>query len=177
MSWIVNTGIQAGPIVSYNVLYIKYKPSPIHIPLSGACLILLFTLAGRWLKYRQDRSIEDQLRLQEEEMMEYEIEIKRQTYEDVAKYVQNQKNMKRVSLAYRLEKAKKDRDFDKGKQDLNKWLDIEEQRLRQQDRLDVEEYYKKIENARRVSLEYRNQLEVRISVSISRRSHVFIILI
>jgi hypothetical protein len=117
------------------------------------------SLQGRWEKYLKDREYDLQVRIHEDEVQEYESEMKRQAAEDLALYQEALKERSRMSLAYRLDKAKKDRIFDDGKKAIEQELLLEEQKFRQQDMQDVETYVQKIANDRRQSLEYRNQLE------------------
>lgn len=117
------------------------------------------SLAFRLDKWREEKSLEQKSKEQEELAKEIENELCRQAREDVETYRTEQKESRRQSLAYRLDKARKDRDFEEGQKALRQVVLEEEKRLNDLDREDVQNYRQMIADARRQSLEYRNQFE------------------
>ena len=106
------------------------------------------------------------MKTQEDEVAEIERELKQQEIEDLKRYEESTKDERRKSLAYRLDKAHKDKDFDEGQKALQGFIEKEELRLREQDRADVATYRKALQEARRKSLEYRNQSEVTCLITV-----------
>lgn len=117
------------------------------------------SLAFRLDKWREDRNLDQKSKEQEDLAREMEAELTREANEDVENYRKTQKEARRQSLAYRLDKARKDRDFEEGQKALSQMVQEEENRLNALDREDVKNYRQKILDARRQSLEYRNQTE------------------
>lgn len=118
------------------------------------------SLAFRLDKWREEKSHEVRQKEAEQLARDMEIDLNRQADEDVQRYRDSQKQNRRQSLTYRLDKAKKDHDYDIGQKALQQMVDEEEKRLADLDRQDVQNYRQKILDARRQSLEYRNQTEV-----------------
>lgn len=117
------------------------------------------SLAGRLEKWRRDKAHDNWVKSEDDEAAEIEKELKEQCIEDLRKYEESLKEDRRKSLAYRLDKSKKDNDFTQGQKSLKDFIEKEEIRLREQDREDVQQYRKTLQEARRKSLEYRNQSE------------------
>ena len=65
-----------------------------------------------------------------------------------------------MSLAYRLEKQLKDKDYEYGQIEILKVKKEEERQIKELERKDVENYNQSLINARRQSLEYRNQIAI-----------------
>lgn len=117
------------------------------------------SLAFRLDKWREEKSLEQKSKEQDDLANEIENELARQAREDVSNYRTTQRESRRQSLAYRLDKARKDRDFEEGQRALRQLVLEEEKRLNDLDRQDVQNYKQMIADARRQSLEYRNQTE------------------
>ena len=66
----------------------------------------------------------------------------------------------RESLAFRLEKARKDRTFEAGQHALSQIIEEEERKLQEYDRQDVKNYRARLLEDRRRSMQYRNEIEV-----------------
>jgi hypothetical protein len=88
------------------------------------------------------------------------LELTQQANEDIKEYQEKVKEHRRQSLAYRLNKARKDKDYEKGQKALQQLVLEEETRIANFDRQDVKNYRQKIQDARRQSLVYRAQTEV-----------------
>jgi hypothetical protein len=117
------------------------------------------SLAFRLDKWREEKSLEQKNKEQQEIAREIDNELSCQARDDVQEYRNQVKESRRQSLAYRLDKARKDRDFEEGQKALRQLVLKEEKRLNDLDREDVQNYRQMIADARRQSLEYRNQTE------------------
>jgi hypothetical protein len=118
------------------------------------------SLAGRLQKWKEETELEAKQRRQQEEVDQINRELAFQEYEDMRAYERQMRENRRQSLAYRLDKAKKDKDFEKGQQALQQACYEEEVRLRHYERLDVQKYQEELRQARRQSLQYRNAVAV-----------------
>jgi len=117
------------------------------------------SIAGRLEAWRQEKSIEARIKAEKEEEEEYEFLLLQQEIDDVKAFEANAKKARKQSLAYRLDKAKKDKDFERGQEAIKAAIMEEERRIAELDRQDIAQYKKSLIDARRQSLEYRNQTE------------------
>jgi hypothetical protein len=78
-----------------------------------------------------------------------------QEYEDVLQYKQAQEDLRRQSLAYRLDHASREKEWERGEQCLQQADSEQEFRIRDQDRLDMAQYKNKLKEDRRASLAFR----------------------
>lgn len=117
------------------------------------------SLAGRLKQWHAVREVEESNHKLALEAAHIEAELAQQCHDDVKKYEARQKAAARQSLAYRLEKASKDREFDAGQIAFRTLVSAAEEEIAQNDRKDVEEYRLKIQAERRQSLAYRNHQE------------------
>ena len=115
----------------------------------------------RLQQWKQEKQVEKKLSEEEKVKKEFEFELNHAAYLDVQEYKEKAKEQRRQSLSYRLDKARKDRDYEEGQKALKEIVQEEERRIAELDRQDVTNYRQKIMDARRQSLEYRNQTEVR----------------
>jgi hypothetical protein len=112
--------------------------------------------SNQWkLTKEQEKQSENALSLQKT----YEFELTKQAHNDMKSYRSKCHDDRRQSLSYRLAKARKDKDFEKGQEAAKQILIEEEIRINELDREDVATYKQKIMDARRQSLEYRAQTE------------------
>jgi hypothetical protein len=118
------------------------------------------SLQFRISKWKQEKSLEQEQKEQELLAKQLESELTKLAYQDVQQYRTQCDENRRQSLQYRLDKMKKDIDFEKGQVALRQMMEEEERRLQALDRQDIANYKQKILNARRESLEYRHQFEV-----------------
>jgi hypothetical protein len=120
------------------------------------------SLAGRLDEWRKQRAVESdsEERLQQQEADLYERELKIQAVQDAKNLEDLQKKSKRDSLAYRLDKARKDKTYEEGLEAVSSALEAEERRIAQLDREDVNNYKTQIIETRRQSLQYRYQTQV-----------------
>mmetsp|Transcript_25568 Transcript_25568/g.42866 ORF Transcript_25568/g.42866 Transcript_25568/m.42866 type:complete len:619 (-) Transcript_25568:241-2097(-) len=112
------------------------------------------SLAGRLQKWREER--EDPGLKAAADAIEHELQ--EAAREDVKAYELKLKQQRRQSLAYRLEKAREDKDYEAGQKATKKMMEDEEQRLREFDRKDVQNYRNRLQEARRQSVQYRNEM-------------------
>lgn len=119
------------------------------------------SISVRLNKWREEKNLEMNMEEEKKIADEYERELQQQALEDVQQYQESMKESRRQSLAYRLDKARKDKDFESGQQALEQMVMEEEKRIQDLDRQDVQNYRQKIVDARRQSLIYRNQTEVK----------------
>lgn len=117
------------------------------------------SIADRLEKWRQEKSIDARLKAEKEEEEEYEFLLLQQEIDGIKAFEANEKKARKQSLAYRLDKAKKDKDFEHGQEAIKAAIMEEERRIAELDRQDVLQYKQSLINARRQSLEYRNQTE------------------
>jgi hypothetical protein len=114
------------------------------------------SLAHRLDQWRAEKSqiqaAKEQILLAEE--MDYELQ--QQARNDMKTYQEYCAANRRQSLSYRLDKAKKDRDYEHGQKALLAIVQDEERRLDELDRAAINEYKEKILEARRLSLQYRS---------------------
>lgn len=118
------------------------------------------SLAGRLDQWRAAKVIDEKMKEEEKEAAEYEFLLKQQELEDVKTYEQNELKKRKLSLAYRLEKQLKDKDYEIGQVALQKAREEEERQIKELERNDVENYNQSLIDARRQSLEYRNQVAI-----------------
>lgn len=118
------------------------------------------SLAGRLDKWREEKKNEQKKHIDSTLVEQMERELEQQALKDVQAYHESMKESRRQSLAYRLDKAKKDKDYEVGQKALQQMVNEELRRIEEADRQDVMNYRQRILDARRQSLEYRNQTEV-----------------
>ena len=119
------------------------------------------SLAGRLQKWKEEKEFTGHLRSQEHEAEQIERELAQQELEDIHEYQEDSKRKRKQSLAYRLDKARKDQDFEKGQLALQQAYQEEELQMKTIDREDVKKFREQLLAARRQSLQYRTQLAVR----------------
>jgi hypothetical protein len=110
-------------------------------------------------QWKLAKDAEKQMETQKSLQSSYEFELTKQATNDIKAYKEKCKEDRRMSLQYRLDKARKDKDFEKGLKAAQEILDEEEKRIADLDRQDVANYKQKVQEARRQSLEYRAQTE------------------
>jgi hypothetical protein len=115
------------------------------------------SLAGRLQKWREQKEDPDVKVL----AAAVERELQEQELEDVRAYRLKLEQERRESLAYRLEKARKDKTFEAGQTALKAIVEEEERKLADFDRQDVRQYREKLAEDRRRSIQWRNEAEVR----------------
>ena len=113
------------------------------------------SLAGRLQKWREEKE-DPTAKIQAEAI---ERELQEAALEDVKNYRLKEAHGRRESLAYRLEKARKDRTFEAGQHALTQIIEEEERRIQDADREDVQNYRAKLQEARRQSVQYRLTVE------------------
>lgn len=114
------------------------------------------SLAGRLAKWRQDKAYDNWMQSEAEEAREIEQQLKDQAYEDMKAYERKQNELKRQSLAFRLEASKKAHKFDQDAANLRKMLEIEELQLSKLDHDDMDNYVRSLREAKRQSMHMRN---------------------
>lgn len=115
------------------------------------------SLAGRLDVWRASRALDEKSKEEEKEAQEYEYLLKAQETEDVQTYEMNEQKKRKQSLAFRLEKQLKDKDFENGQIALQKAKEEEDRQIKELERSDVENHKQSIIDSRRQSLEYRSQ--------------------
>jgi len=118
------------------------------------------SLAGRLDHWRATKAIDEKHKEEEKEAQEYEYLLKQQEHEDVSAYELNEQKKRKLSLAYRLEKQLKDKDYENGQIALTKAKEEEDRQIKELERNDIENYKQSLADARRQSLEYRSQTEI-----------------
>ena len=119
------------------------------------------SLAGRLQKWKEEKEITQRIHTQEQEAEQIERELAQQELDDLQAYQEVLKRKRKQSLAYRLDKARKDQDFEKGQLALQQAYQEEELKMKTIDREDVKKFREQLQAARRQSLQYRTQLAVR----------------
>jgi hypothetical protein len=118
------------------------------------------SIQSRLEKWRAEKSQEKLSKTEETEAAAYEFELRRQEHEDVINYKSKLEHDRRQSLAYRLDSARKDKDWERGQATLLALAAEESHRLEEEDRAAVAKYKQDEEEARRASMQYRNQVEL-----------------
>ena len=113
-------------------------------------------------KWREEKQVRNVQITHEEEIAEIERELQIQAAEDRKEFEEKQYRSRRESLSYRLDKARKDKNFEEGQLAVQQAMEEEERRLAKLDHDDVVNYKQELIAARRQSMEYRNQTEVYI---------------
>ncbi len=108
--------------------------------------------------WKLTKQYEEELNKQKslQEQISKELELK--AYQDMKDYQTKLKEQRRQSLSYRLQKARKDKDYELGQKSLQQMVQEEEKRIQELDRSDVKNYQQHLQDLRRQSLEYRSQL-------------------
>lgn len=119
------------------------------------------SLACRLEHWREEKDLDAKLKAQQLDAEQINRELYEQELEDVRAYEDSVKQQRKQSLMYRLDKAKKDKDFERGQQALQQVYLEEEMRFQAMDREDFRKYREELQAARRQSLQYRTQLAVR----------------
>ena len=119
------------------------------------------SVAGRLEQWRQERRVDETQRTQEQAALELELELRQQELADLAELRAVQAMTRRMSLAHRLDKAREDRTVEEGVRAAELLLQEEERRLALLDHQAMHEYKRTMQQVRRQSLEYRNQIAVR----------------
>lgn len=117
------------------------------------------SLAQRLDKWREEKKYDSKVKTEELEAEVLAAELKQQEAEDLRAYEDKIRQSRRESLSYRLEKARKDKDVEKGQEEIQSLLEQERIRLDDLDRAAVSEYKEKTRADARQSLAFRNQLE------------------
>lgn len=128
------------------------------------------SLSGRLQKWKEEKEVTERLRAQENDAEQIERELAQQELEDMHEYQESSKRKRKQSLAYRLDKARKDQDFEKGQLALQQAYQEEELKMKTIDREDVKKFREQLQAARRQSLQYRTQLAVRHTHPLINRS-------
>jgi len=118
------------------------------------------SLMGRLDKWREEKAEESKQAEQKAIADAIERELEYGAYQDELKYKASLEKQRRTSLAYRLDKARKDRTLEEGQMQFQAELEREELRIQALDREDMLSYRKMLQDQRRKSLQYRNQTEV-----------------
>jgi hypothetical protein len=118
------------------------------------------SLMGRLDKWREEKAEESKQAEQKAIADAIERELEYGAYQDELKYKASLEQQRRTSLAYRLDKARKDRTLEEGQMQFQAELEREELRIQALDREDMLSYRKMLQDQRRKSLQYRNQTEV-----------------
>ena len=110
------------------------------------------SLEGRLHAWRKEKEIDEIKKQEEDEIKRIEKELADQAYDDVQQYRKQQHQSRRASLAGRIEKAKVDRDWERGQATLLA-LSIEDERLSaEEDKKAMEEHKKNDQESRKQSL-------------------------
>lgn len=115
------------------------------------------TIANRVQKWKEEKQLDALKQLEEAKAREGEFDRQRQDIADVRAYAETMQQQKRLSMAYRLDKAAKDANYDKAQRDIAGQEEADRILLQQQHREDVKRIAEEEALARRNSLEYRNQ--------------------
>lgn len=118
------------------------------------------SIQARLEKWRAENAQQKLSKAEESEASAYEFELRRQEHEDVLNYKSKLEQDRRQSLAYRLDCARKDKDWERGQATLLALAAEESRRLDEEDRAAVAKYKQDEDDARRESTQYRNQVEV-----------------
>jgi len=121
------------------------------------------SLMGRLDKWREEKAEESKQAEQKAIADAIERELEDGARQDELGYKASLDKQRRTSLAYRLDKARKDRSLEEGQKQYQAELEREELRIQALDREDMIGYRKMLQDQRRKSLQYRNQAEVRQS--------------
>jgi hypothetical protein len=108
-------------------------------------------------KWRDERQMEAAWKAEEDEKANLERELHNADVEDVKAYQQSQRDNRRKSLAFRLDKARSEAEYDAEQKQLQRQIAGEEARIAEQDREDVKAGKEAVMASRRMSLEYRTQ--------------------
>jgi hypothetical protein len=107
----------------------------------------------------KDLELQESMKKQLAEDIERDLFL--QEYEDVLQYRQDQEDLRRQSLAYRLDQYSREKEWERGEQYVQK-ADMDKERLiSEDDRFDISQYKKKLEEDRRASLAFRLEEQVR----------------
>eukprot|EP01039_Chlorochromonas_danica_P001555 gene1555-1694_t len=115
------------------------------------------SLAYRLDKWRSEKELTQSMKEQERLAADMDFELQTQARQDMLNYQEKCAESRRQSLSYRLDKARKDRDFERGQKALIDLVHQEESKLKEQDRDDIQQYRDRILEARRQSMQYRSQ--------------------
>ena len=106
-------------------------------------------------KWRETKDLELQEAMKKQIAEDTERDLFLQEYEDVLQYKQEQEDLRRQSLAYRLDQASREKEWERGEQYVHKAEVDMERKITEEDRLDISEYKTKLEQDRRESLAFR----------------------
>ena len=116
------------------------------------------SLAGRLQKWREEKVDPGIQRMADS----IERELQEEALKDVKEHQAKLERERRSSLAFRLEKARKDRAYDAGLLALKSVVEEAEAKIHQADREDVQGYRQRLIEDRRASIQFRNETAVRI---------------
>lgn len=110
---------------------------------------------NQWRKEKKENEIREKEAAFEREQ---EARLQEACREDVRKYHELEKQKRRESLQYRLNKARSDRIFDEGQKAFDLEIKQIEEDYKMKDRQALKDYYSYEQEKRRQSLQFRNQL-------------------
>jgi hypothetical protein len=119
------------------------------------------SLAGRLNHWREIKGKEAQEKKMAEDAAAIDFELRTAAEVDVKNYQAQQLKNSRQSLAFRLDKARMDHDYDEGQKALLRFMYEEENSIIAEEHADMQEYFAAEKEARRLSLEDRLKHEVR----------------
>lgn len=113
--------------------------------------------ANRLDQWRKEKMVEAAWKAEDVEREALERELRAAELEDVHNYQAKLQDERRQSLAFRLDKSRIDAEHKSSQEQLEKEIEAEEFRLKEQDREDVRAGKQAVIQSRRLSLEYRAQ--------------------
>mmetsp|Transcript_5230 Transcript_5230/g.8620 ORF Transcript_5230/g.8620 Transcript_5230/m.8620 type:complete len:600 (-) Transcript_5230:154-1953(-) len=106
-------------------------------------------------KWRETKDIEMQEAITKQLAEDTARELFLQEYEDVMQYKQEQEDLRRQSLAYRLDHASREKEWERGEQYVQQAEMENEYKIKAEDRADIARYKKQLDEDRRASLAFR----------------------
>jgi hypothetical protein len=119
------------------------------------------SLEARLEKWREEKTVEVEARSKEAEEEQMERELFAQECEDVLEYREEMEASRRQSLSYRLAVGRRDRDWDEGVEANKAVICLQERQVLMEEREDVSNFKKQLDDNRRASLSFRLQQSVR----------------
>lgn len=106
-------------------------------------------------KWREEKDEEMKLAMERQMEEDAQRELLLQEYEDVMQYKQDQEDMRRQSLAFRLDQASREKEWERGEVFVQQYAAQKEFERKEQDRSDIAKYKSQLQDDRRASLAFR----------------------
>jgi hypothetical protein len=106
-------------------------------------------------KWRETKDLAFEEAIQKQMAEDASRELFLQEYEDVMQYRQDQEDLRRQSLAYRLDQGSREKEWERGEQYVQQAEREHENTVKAEDRFDISQYKNQLKEDRRASLAFR----------------------